>query len=176
MKSKFLFFATCLIFSFNIAFAEPPVEVQGRISIYVFLHENCIISQFYTLPLKELHTTFASEQIQFIGLFPNHSSQPKSIQQFKEKYQIPFELKTDHTRQITNSLNATVTPEVVIYNESQNQILYQGRIDNSYARVGKKRQITTSSELKDALEAIVSDTPILTPKTQAVGCFINKVN
>ena len=155
-------------------FATPTNDAKDKITVYIFLHESCLISQFYTLPLKELHSTFASKRLQFVGLFPNTSSQPKNIQKFKEKYQIPFELKTDHSKFKVAQFGATVTPEVVVYNETQNQVLYQGRIDNTYARVGKKRQVTTSAELKDALEAITNCETIAVTKTDPVGCFINR--
>ena len=71
-------------------------QLQDRITVYVFLHESCVISQYYTLPLRELHEEYANENVQFKGLFPNFSSKPNQIETFKEKYQIPFELKTDY--------------------------------------------------------------------------------
>ena len=69
-------------------------------------------------------------------------------------------------------MGATVTPEVVVYNESKQQILYKGRIDNTYARIGQKRRITTTSELKDVLEAIKNNQAVLVSHTQPVGCLI----
>ena len=151
-----------------------PTESKDTIIVYIFLHESCIISQYYTLPLKELHEEYANENIQFIGVFPNFFSKPDKIEQFKKKYQIPFELKTDYYHTQKEKFGATVTPEVVVYNESEEKIIYRGRIDDAYARVGKKKRITTTSELKDVLGAIANDQPILIANTQAVGCFIGK--
>ena len=86
-----------LLFSFNIQAQSKnestrniPDQRQDRITVYVFLHESCVISQYYTLPLRELHEEYANENIQFIGLFPNFSSKPNQIETFKEKYQIPL--------------------------------------------------------------------------------------
>jgi len=168
---RYFYIILFLLFHFSSLSAKPTTDT---ISVYIFLHEECVISQYYTLPLKELHTQYANDSIQFIGLFPNFSSKKKNIQAFKEKYQIPFSLKTDYFKTKTKLLNATVTPEVVIYNENKKTILYQGRVDNTYFRVGKKRTITTSSELMDALEAIVHHQPIKISKTKAIGCFINR--
>ena len=132
-----------------------------------------MISQNYTLALRELHQTYASDRLQFIGLFPNTSSEPEQIKVFKENYEIPFALETDYCHAKMEALGATITPEVVIYNESQGETLYKGRIDNTYFRVGKRRQVTTTSELKDALESIVNQEPIAVSETQAIGCFIS---
>ena len=170
-----------LLFSFNIQ-AQSKNEstrnisdqIQDSITIYIFLHESCVISQYYTLPLRELHEEYADENVKFIGLFPNFSSKPNQIETFKEKYQVPFELKTDYYHKKKEEFEATVTPEVVVYNESKGQLIYRGRIDDAYARVGKRKRITTTSELKDILESIRNNQPIMVSNTQAIGCFISK--
>jgi hypothetical protein len=151
-----------------------PTESKDTIIVYIFLHESCIISQYYTLPLKELHEEYANENIQFIGVFPNFSSKPDKIEELKKKYQIPFELKTDYYHTKKEKFGATVTPEVVVYNQSENKIIYKGRIDDAYARVGKRKRVTTTSELKNVLESIRNNQPIMVSNTQAVGCFIGK--
>ena len=147
-------------------------QIQDSITVYIFLHESCVISQYYTLPLRELQEEYANENVQFIGLFPNFSSKPNKMETFKEKYQIPFELKTDYYHRKKEEFEATVTPEVVVYNESKGQLIYRGRIDDAYARVGKRKRVTTTSELKDVLESIRNNQPIMVSNTQAIGCFI----
>jgi hypothetical protein len=151
-----------------------PTESKDTIIVYIFLHESCIISQYYTLPLKELHEEYANESVQFIGVFPNFSSKPDKIEEFKKKYQSPFELKTDYYHTKKEKFGATVTPEVVVYNQSEKKIIYKGRIDDAYARVGKRKRITTTSELKNVLESIRNNQPITVSNTQTVGCFIGK--
>ena len=77
---------------------------------------------------------------------PNLSSKPNQIETFKEKYQIPFELETDYCHKKREEFEATVTPEVIVYNESKEQLIYKGRIDDAYARVGKRKRMTTTIE------------------------------
>ena len=78
--------------------------------------------------------------------------------------------------EVKNNLHSgeTKLPSKAKYNESKAKILYKGRIDDSYARVGKRRRVTTGTELNDVLEAIKNNQPILTNNTPAVGCFIEK--
>lgn len=154
--------------------ANSSVDLQDSITVYIFLHDDCIISQNYTLTLKTLHKEFANEDLQFVGLFPDFASKPKNIAAFREKYNIPFLLKQDYYHDKKEAFNATVTPEVVIYNETQKQIVYQGRIDDTYARVGQRRKVITTSELKDALKAIRNNQAVKITKTDPIGCFIRK--
>ena len=156
------------------AYNHFPGVFADKITVYIFMHEACIISQYYSLPLREMHEEYANDNLQFVGLFSNPSSEAYKVHMFKDKYNIPFELRTDHYHLKTEELGATVTPEVVVYNESQGEILCKGRIDDAYARVGRRKQVTTTSELKDVLEALKNNQPIPTTHTKAVGCFIGK--
>ena len=149
-------------------------EKSDSITVYIFLHESCVISQYYTLPLRELHQEYKDEHIGFVGVFPNESSTLEGIQAFKGTYQLPFPLEEDPGQIKTQALGATITPEVVVYNESKKVIIYQGRIDDSYARVGQRRRITSTSELRDVLEAIRTGQTLSFLNTPAVGCFIQR--
>ena len=94
---------------------------------------------------------------------------------FRSQYELPFEMVRDEDLSLTRRLGARVTPEVVVYDTRAEAVLYKGRIDDTYFRVGKKRRVTTSSELRDVLEAISNGIPITTENTEAIGCFIEGV-
>ena len=47
-----------------------------------------------------------------------------------------------------------VTPEVFVYNLKQDSVYYRGRIDDNYARVGKRKLQIQSDDLVNALNAI----------------------
>lgn len=172
MKTPYLYLL--ILFSVLFSFRGNASPKPDSITVYVFMLDACVICKYYSLTLGELHKEFANEQVSFQGIFPNFSSKPAAIQAFKEKYRIPFELKTDYYRKLTKRFNASVTPEVVVYNHDKDKVLYQGRIDNTYAALGKRRRHTTSSELKDVLEAIRDNKPILVSKTESIGCLINQ--
>lgn len=152
--------------------ARTDKAIKDSITVYIFLHESCVISQHYTRPLKEMYHEFANENLQFVGVFPNFSSKPNKIEAFKATYNIPFTLKADYYHIKKELLGATVTPEVVVFNETKKEVLYKGRIDDTYARVGQKKRVTTTAELRDVLIAIANDQPIITMNTTAIGCFI----
>lgn len=153
---------------------KPAVEPakQAQISVYIFLAETCPISQFYTLTLKELHKEFASERLTFKGIFPGKESTKESVTAFNKKYELPFPLLLDSEQKLAKALNATITPEVIVKNEISGEILYQGRIDDSYFKVGKKRPAAREHDLRNALIELKNNQPVSKPKTEAVGCYI----
>ncbi len=150
----------------------PPLAFSQKdsVTVYVFLREDCVISQNYTPKLNQLFEQYHSAELGFVGIFP--STRDAQITAFQKKYQLAFPLQSDYYQTTTKKLSATVTPEVVIYNHACGEILYQGRIDNTYFRVGKKRTITTTSDLEDALKAIKNNHPVALKKTEPVGCLI----
>ncbi len=135
--------------------ATPSKEfIEDSITVYIFLHESCVISQNHALYLRELYTKYANDHLQFMGLFPNATSTTNAIQRFKKNYNIPFELRPDHSQFLTETFGDTESLEVVVYNEVRDEIIYNGRIGDHYAEVGQKKQGASTSELKDILEAI----------------------
>lgn len=176
MKLKFSLFLMLLLPLTNILRANPQGPGPTGFTVYLFLGEECIISQQYTLLIKRLHQEYASEKITFVGLFPNPSSSLEKIAKFQEKYALPFPLKLDHLQRKMNEFSVAVTPEVVVFAEDEKKVLYQGRIDNTFFRVGKRRTITTTAELEEVLTGLQNGQPISPYKTDAVGCIITPVS
>jgi peroxiredoxin len=165
-----------LLFSMILLLSGFSIPEKENIAVYIFLGEECVISQHYTLQLKELYAQFANEHLTFKGYFPNPNSTPESIQNFKEKYTLPFDLKLDKAQLQMMKFGVTVTPEEVIVKPATQEILYQGRIDNTYFKVGKRRRVTTTFELKNALESIQRRERIAVQKTEIIGCFITPLD
>lgn len=140
--------------------------------VYVFLSEECIISQSYALELRELHHEYDGTQFEFVGVFSNPASSPGKMAAFKEKYDFPFSFQHDRRQEIMDRYQVAHTPEVVVLDVSEEEVVYQGRIDNTFYRVGRRRQVTTSTELADVLAALRlgQDAPVTS--TTTVGCII----
>jgi len=152
-------------------FLSSGTGLCASYKIYIFMGETCPVSRHYTLTLKELHTEYASEKLEFIGVFPNRLSTPATIAAFKEKYALPFTCIGDSTHTWVNRLGATITPEVVVADTSYTAI-YRGRIDNTFASLGKRRRIVTAHDLADVLKALKNEKPPVFRQTQAIGCII----
>lgn len=141
-------------------------------TVYVFLSESCPICQSYTLTLKKLYTKYSNKNVKFIGVFPNYYADSDSVNTFKKKYSIPFDLILDKNGALTKRFGAKITPEVFVENATHD-VLYSGRIDDSFYALGKRRNVITSNDLDNVLDEITTHKNIKTSKTQAVGCIIN---
>lgn len=144
------------------------------LTVYVFLHDECKISQFYTPELTRLSETYRSKKIGFVGYFPNVASTSERIAAFAKDYHISFPLRADYSKDLTRKLGITITPEVAVWDHRTEQQIYRGRIDDSYVRVGKRKTHPQQYDLVGIIEDwLTHPDPQLLVQTQAIGCFIN---
>lgn len=163
----------CFVLATPPAFSQSPDRGPKQVAtVYVFLAETCPISQQAMLALRNLYATYASCGVQFVGLFPDQQTSPADIAAFGRTFKVPFPLKLDRKKLLTRRFQARITPEVVVAAADGHTVLYQGRIDNSYVRLGQRRTVVTQQELRDALGAITTGKSVVKARTEAVGCFI----
>lgn len=140
--------------------------------VIIFLAPDCPLSQYYTLPLRNLFDEY-SKHVAFAGIIPGKNSGLEEITQYKERYLIPFKLLLDVELKLTRKLKATITPEVFLLNEKM-EIMYSGAIDDAAVDLTLKRQVVRNYYLNDAMESMINDQPINMKKTKAVGCIIER--
>ena len=169
-------FLLAVLFSSSHQTESVPVlaGISDSLTVYVFLEDECMISQFYTPQLTEYYEKYHPKKVGFIGYFPNSSTNPEQIADFAKNYHLTFPLKGDYSKEWTRKFGVTVTPEVAVWDHRDDRLIYRGRIDDSYVRVGKRKIHPQSEDLKDIIEGwLKGQTPQDTVMTQAIGCFIN---
>lgn len=159
-----------LLISAYSAHAQNTTKSEKPI-LYIFLSDECIITQYYITTLNQVSEEYG-QNIDMVAIFPNFSSKPDKIDAFYDKYKLNIPYKTDYYKELSKNLGATVTPEVFLL-DPNGQIVYQGRIDNSYVAIGKRRRVVTNHDLSDALSDLLQEQEIKIPQTEAIGCFIN---
>ncbi len=149
-------------------------SIGDSLTVYVFLHDDCLISQFYTLELTRLYNTYHTQKVGFVGYFPNSTSTSEQIDSFANDYKITFPLLPDYTKELTRKFGITVTPEVAVWDHRSNQMIYRGRIDDSYVRVGKRKTHPQNRDLEKSIDSWLLHQNVETlVQTQAIGCFIS---
>lgn len=160
----------CIAMFFSLA-----IHAQSDTStytIYYFLGEDCKICEYYTPEINRLDSLFSGDEFQFIGLFPSRYSTEKGITAFQQKYKVQIPLKLEYFATKTKAFGVTITPEVVVYNNKTQSVVYRGRIDDSYVRVGKRRRVIRERDLESLLIRLQNgDAPEYT-ETAAIGCYI----
>ena len=161
-----------LFFSSTIASSSFVLHDKSEYTVYVFLSNTCPICQEMTYDLKNIYSMYHPRGIDVIGVFPDVQLSLNDVREFKDKYKIPFYLKIDEDMLLTHEFNATVTPEAVFVDRSGN-VLYQGRINDRYLALGKRRRVSQHHELEDAINSVLKHGKVEKSYVSPVGCIIS---
>jgi peroxiredoxin len=142
--------------------------------VLVFLGVECPLSNQFVPILAELHKGYECKGVAFVGINANSQDTRERVAAHSRRHAIPFPVLKDAGNKIADQMGAQRTPEVFIVDPS-GVIRYQGRIDDQfgigYARAGRP----TRRDLAIALDEILANKPVSTPRTEASGCRIGRV-
>ncbi len=163
--------------------AVPLTDIDGkthdlldassqRANVLYFITNDCPISNQYAPKINRICSEYAAQGVGCYLVYIDPTLSRDAIRKHMADYShdcCPALHDVEH--KLVERVGAEVTPEAALLSAA-GEALYQGRIDNFYAALGKPRRMVTVHDLRDALEAALAGEPIANPKTQAVGCFI----
>ena len=150
-------------------------EARDReVVVLAFLGAECPLAEAYAPRLAEVARDFEKRGVGLFGVDANQQDGPVAIGRFAEKHDLPFPILKDVGNALADRLGAERTPEVFVLDRSRS-VVYRGRIDDQYA-IGIHRPASTRHDLVDALDAVLAGGPVATPRTDAVGCRIGRVD
>ena len=157
------------------SFLFLSLQAQEKLKVFVFIAEECPISIYMARPLQQVVKTY-QDKASFHAVFPLKKSTNTSANQFLMQYNLPqFNVILDRDQSITKSMQAMVTPEVVV-TDLEDQILYRGRISDAYRAPGKMKHGVRKNELREILGRLLDGQAIAQPWPDAIGCFITFYN
>ena len=145
---------------------------DGRAVCFAFLHPTCPLAQDYAPVLGQLAEEFADEGIRFVGVVSEIDA-PEEIEAYRRGFKIPFPIDLDRDFRLAEALDVSVTPEVVLVDRDR-RVRYSGRIDDRYKIRGVMSPGTPDPELREAIVDLVAGHTIREPRTEAVGCPIDR--
>jgi hypothetical protein len=154
---------------------KRPLAVKGHGTVLFFITHDCPISNTYSPEIRRLQAEFESQGFSFSIVYVDPDAKTATLRKHQQEFGLES-LTAFHDRhhRLVTTTGAKVTPEAVVI-DKQGVIAYRGRINNLYADFGKRRRRATVTELRDALQAMLKGTPIKTPRSDAIGCYIPKV-
>lgn len=139
--------------------------------VLFFISPECPLCHNYSVTFSEIMDQYDTEKIGFYGVLSGKYYTRDEMNEFLQKYDLALPIIIDPAFSLANHFEASMTPEVVLVNNSGEE-LYQGAIDNWAISLGRKRIKTTEFYLKDALTASLQGREIDPSQTKPVGCYI----
>jgi hypothetical protein len=150
-----------------------PLELHGnsKAAVFIFVAIDCPISNGYAPEINRIIDAYSKKGIEFYLVYADPTESADQVKQHATDYHYKSPALLDGKHQLVDRFHVTVTPEAAVIDKS-GQLLYRGRIDDFYVDFGKQRFAPTTHDLRDALDAVISDRPVPNPLTKAIGCEI----
>jgi hypothetical protein len=152
---------------------KPFEEPSTRGLVLIFISTDCPIANSYQPLLRRLASEYQKEGMCIFMIHPSPTLSTEEARKHASEFGITVPVVIDTDQSIARRAGATVTPQAFVFARNQESPVYQGRIDNLYAGLGKKRKVATTHELTDALKAVVAGRAVRIVRTMPVGCFIS---
>jgi hypothetical protein len=158
--------------------AFAPFASGANASVVIFVATDCPVSNAYAPVIQGLCREYASRGVGCSLMYEDVETAPSArvldtqVRAHLDAYKYAgMPAAIDRDRSASAAAKATITPTAVIVDRA-GEIRYRGRIDNLYAALGKTRQVVTSHDLREALDAVLAGRVVPRPETEAIGCFI----
>ena len=142
------------------------------IETVVFLSSECPISRQYVPELNRLHQRYAADGMRLVGVISDPLISRSAAKQFGDEFQLQFPLLFDSSGLLADACRPTHVPEVFVFD--QRRLVYRGRIDDTYAAPGTRRQKPLVRDLVSVLETLVAGQEVAFHQTKPVGCPIER--
>tara|TARA_B100000683_G_scaffold266913_1_gene299868 strand:- start:90 stop:632 length:543 start_codon:yes stop_codon:yes gene_type:complete len=113
----------------------------------------------------------AANEIGYVGINSNDASvyANDSFEHMEKRAEkgMPYAYLYDESQSVARAYGAKRTPEFYLF-DSENTLVYRGRMDDS----PKDPNQVSTTELKDAIDAVLSQTSIRVPETESIGCSV----
>lgn len=158
-----------------------PFAPAGRAGVLFFVSRDCPMSNSYAPEMQRLCAEYTAKGVQCLLVYEDQHLDAAGVRAHlaeyrydrdRSKLEMPvMPAAIDANGAVAAHARATITPQAVVV-DRRGSIRYRGRIDNRYASFAKPRQQITEHDLRDALDAVISDRPVARAETEALGCTI----
>ena len=152
---------------------QPFKDEDTKVVVLVFVSTDCPIANAYHPYLTKLYQRYQAKSVNFYLVHSSAEITVEAAEKHVKEYNLEIPVVLDRDQSLARRVSVTVTPEAVVLGRSENDPIYQGRIDNLYADYGKKRASATEHYLRDALDQFLAGENIKTRRTKPIGCFIS---
>ncbi|MFN7875260.1 MAG: redoxin family protein [Pirellula sp.] len=146
-------------------------DSSAKAHVICVLGCECPVARFYAGRLQKLAEQYDAKGVRFVAVMGLIQDDIAKIREFTKDTEIAFPVIRDEKQMHLAHLGATRTPEVFVL-DPEGKVVYRGRVDDQMAP-GVKRNQASTTELTDALEAVLKNRPVTTPITDAAGCLIS---
>jgi len=142
-------------------------------TIIMFICNHCPYVKHILPTLVDLVNEYKQKGISTIAISSNDvanypDDSPEKMTELAKAWRNPFAYLYDETQNIAKAYQAACTPDFYIF-DGDLKCIYRGRFDDS---TPKNNQSVTGSDVRNALDHLLTDQSILETQLPSIGCNI----
>lgn len=147
-------------------------DIDDDVFVYVQGCNHCPMVHAYLDRLQEVARDYAPRGVRMVMVNSNDASAHpdddfEAMQAFASEHDLPFAYLWDEDQQVAMAYRTFRTPELLVFDRDR-RLRYHGRIDDA----PKEPEGVTSTDLRDALDALLAGRAVERSETWAVGCTV----
>ena len=151
---------------------EPLKVEKGHAEMLFFITNDCPISNYYSHVIRRICENYAGRGVGCALIYTDPTMTDVQAREHSQEYgHGSYPKIVDRRHELVKAVGATINPTAVVIRADES-IAYRGRIDNSFAAIGKQRRVVTEHDLRDALDAVTSSRSVMKPEAPPIGCYI----
>jgi peroxiredoxin len=141
--------------------------------LVMFICQHCPYVQHVKEALARLGKDYAARSIGIVAISANDAASypddaPDSLKAMAQELGFTFPLCYDESQAVAKAYTAACTPDFFLFDKNR-RLVYRGQLDDSRPGNGKP---VTGADLRAAIDAVLSGTPVNATQRASVGCNI----
>jgi len=142
---------------------------ESKAIVIMFIATKCPVSNDYNSRMEKVFNDYKNKEVTFLGINSNKSEDISEIRNHAKDNELTFTILKDEKNIIADKFEASYTPEIFVLSNDF-ELLYHGRIDDS-----RRESEVKATDLRNALDEILSGKSVSKPETKAFGCTIKRI-
>lgn len=141
--------------------------------LVMFICRHCPFVKHIKDEMARLGKDYINRNVGIVGISANDAQNypddaPEQLKAMAQELKLSFPICYDESQETAKAYTAACTPDFFLF-DAQQQLVYRGQLDDSRPSNGKP---VTGTDLRAAIEAILTDQPVNAQQQPSVGCNI----
>lgn len=146
---------------------------DNKALLVMFICRHCPYVVHVQEELARIGVDYKDKEIDIIAISSNDpeydsDDRPERLKEMAEDLNFNFPYLFDETQKIAKAFTAVCTPDFFLFDKSK-QLVYRGQLDDSRPGSG---QPVTGKDLREAIDAVLSEKPVIEEQRPSSGCNI----
>jgi thiol-disulfide isomerase/thioredoxin len=144
---------------------------SARATLLIFVLHDCPVCNRYAPEISRIAAEYGKRNVASYVVYEERDLTPAQARRHAKAYGLTCGLLYDPAHDLARQVGAVATPEAVLLSPGR-EIVYHGRIDDTFRHFGMANPAPTTRDLRAALDSFLAGTPVAVTETPVVGCAI----